>query len=79
MNAAALLGFLHKLKEVFIHYFNELEEESLRDNFVIAYELLDEVRLPQWLSIHTVASQDIGCHSPNPNRQWYFQVFVQQH
>lgn len=43
VNAAALLGFLHKLKEVFIHYFNELEEESLRDNFVIAYELLDEV------------------------------------
>lgn len=41
-NCAALLGFLHKLKEVFIHYFNELEEESLRDNFVIAYELLDE-------------------------------------
>ena len=33
----------HKLKEVFVHYFNELEEESLRDNFVIAYELLDEV------------------------------------
>ena len=45
VNAAALLGFLHKLKEVFIHYFNELEEESLRDNFVIAYELLDEVQL----------------------------------
>ena len=45
-NAAAMLGFLHKLKEVFIHYFNELEEESLRDNFVIAYELLDEVAIP---------------------------------
>ena len=43
INAAAFLGFLHKLKEVFVHYFNELEEESLRDNFVIAYELLDEV------------------------------------
>lgn len=45
VNAAAFIGFLHKLKEVFVHYFNELEEESLRDNFVIAYELLDEVRL----------------------------------
>lgn len=44
INAAAFLGFLHKLREVFVHYFNELEEESLRDNFVIAYELLDEVR-----------------------------------
>ena len=46
INAAAFLGFLHKLKEVFVHYFNELEEESLRDNFVIAYELLDEVNPP---------------------------------
>ena len=48
VNATSMLLFLHKLKEVFVHYFNELEEESLRDNFVIAYELLDEVllRLP---------------------------------
>ena len=44
INAASILLFLHKLREVFVHYFNELEEESLRDNFVIAYELLDEVR-----------------------------------
>lgn len=51
-NAAALLGFLHKLKEVFIHYFNELEEESLRDNFVIAYELLDEVYSPCFIQDH---------------------------
>ncbi|CAK0787979.1 AP-1 complex subunit mu-2 [Coccomyxa viridis] len=43
VNATSMLLFLHKLKEVFVHYFNELEEESLRDNFVIAYELLDEV------------------------------------
>jgi AP-1 complex subunit mu len=43
VNAASTLLFLHKLREVFVHYFNELEEESLRDNFVIAYELLDEV------------------------------------
>ena len=45
INAASILIFLHKLREVFVHYFNELEEESLRDNFVIAYELLDEVCL----------------------------------
>ena len=45
VNATSMLLFLHKLKEVFVHYFNELEEESLRDNFVIAYELLDEVLL----------------------------------
>eukprot|EP00891_Asterochloris_glomerata_P007409 jgi/Astpho2/7409/fgenesh1_pm.00114_%23_15_t len=42
-NVASMLLFLHKLREVFKHYFEELEEESLRDNFVIAYELLDEV------------------------------------
>jgi AP-1 complex subunit mu len=28
---------------VFKHYFEELEEESLRDNFVVVYELLDEM------------------------------------
>ncbi len=27
---------------MFSEYFNELEEESIRDNFVIIYELLDE-------------------------------------
>lgn len=42
-NAAAALLFLHKVVDIFRHYFAELEEESLRDNFVIAYELLDEV------------------------------------
>mmetsp|Transcript_41990 Transcript_41990/g.70065 ORF Transcript_41990/g.70065 Transcript_41990/m.70065 type:complete len:428 (-) Transcript_41990:193-1476(-) len=42
-NAMAILTFLHKLIQVFTHYFRELEEESLRDNFVICYELLDEV------------------------------------
>lgn len=31
------------LAQVFQDYFNELEEESIRDNFVIIYELLDEV------------------------------------
>jgi len=42
-NAMAVLTFLHRLIKVFTHYFRELEEESLRDNFVICYELLDEV------------------------------------
>jgi len=27
---------------VFKDYFGELEEESIRDNFVVVYELLDE-------------------------------------
>eukprot|EP00842_Homolaphlyctis_polyrhiza_P006373 jgi/Hompol1/6737/HPOL_001544-RA len=42
-NAATILLFLHKLCEVFAEYFKELEEESIRDNFVIIYELLDEM------------------------------------
>ncbi|CAL1390528.1 unnamed protein product [Linum trigynum] len=42
-NAASLLLFLHRTVQVFKHYFEELEEESLRDNFVVVYELLDEI------------------------------------
>lgn len=42
-NAASLLLFLHRVVDVFKHYFEELEEESLRDNFVVVYELLDEM------------------------------------
>ena len=29
--------------QVLIEYFKELEEESIRDNFVLIYELLDEI------------------------------------
>ncbi|KAM1295404.1 hypothetical protein ACFX2H_015216 [Malus domestica] len=42
-NAASLLLFLHRVIDVFKHYFEALEEESLRDNFVVVYELLDEI------------------------------------
>ena len=42
-NAAEILLFLHKVVEVFTEYFKVLEEESIRDNFVIIYELLDEM------------------------------------
>ncbi|KAL2903343.1 AP-1 complex subunit mu-2 [Bienertia sinuspersici] len=42
-NAASMLLFLHRVVDVFKHYFEELEEESLRDNFVVVYELLDEI------------------------------------
>jgi len=41
-NAALVISYLHKIVRVFTDYFNELEEESIRDNFVIIYELLDE-------------------------------------
>lgn len=42
-NVTMVFSFLHKLVQVFIEYFKELEEESIRDNFVLIYELLDEV------------------------------------
>ncbi|XP_044138754.1 AP-1 complex subunit mu-2 isoform X2 [Bufo gargarizans] len=42
-NAALVYSFLYRVVEVFTEYFKELEEESIRDNFVIVYELLDEV------------------------------------
>ncbi len=42
-NATMIFYFLHKLVKVFTDYFKELEEESIRDNFVVIYELLDEM------------------------------------
>lgn len=42
-NAMEILLFLHRLKDVLIEYFKELAEESIRDNFVVIYELLDEM------------------------------------
>lgn len=41
-NVALILTFLFRLAQVFKDYFGQLEEESIRDNFVIIYELLDE-------------------------------------
>eukprot|EP00056_Hartaetosiga_gracilis_P022550 m.31519 g.31519 ORF g.31519 m.31519 type:complete len:424 (+) comp9703_c0_seq1:136-1407(+) len=42
-NVSLVFVFLHRLVEIFIAYFKRLEEESIRDNFVVIYELLDEV------------------------------------
>ncbi|BFZ59947.1 AP-1 adaptor complex mu subunit Apm1 [Saitoella coloradoensis] len=42
-NATEILLFMHKLVQVLTEYFKTLEEESIRDNFVIIYELLDEM------------------------------------
>lgn len=42
-NLTMIFSFLHKIVEILIGYFNQLEEESIRDNFVLIYELLDEV------------------------------------
>ncbi|XP_078488157.1 AP-1 complex subunit mu-1 [Ciona intestinalis] len=42
-NVMMISSFMHKLCQIFAHYFKELEEESIKDNFVIVYELFDEV------------------------------------
>lgn len=42
-NALVVLNFLYRIVEVFEDYFNQLNEESIRDNFVIMYELFDEM------------------------------------
>jgi AP-1 complex subunit mu len=42
-NAIEIILFLHRLTQVLVEYFKELEEESIRDNFVIIYELRDEM------------------------------------
>merc|ERR1719201_2640283 len=42
-NTVVILLFLYRLVDVLKDYFRELEEESIRDNFVITYELMDEM------------------------------------
>ncbi|XP_065834851.1 AP-1 complex subunit mu-1-like [Oscarella lobularis] len=42
-NVTLIFVFLHRVVQVFREYFKELEEESIRDNFVVIYELLDEL------------------------------------
>ena len=41
-NVALILTFMNRLQTVFTDYFGQIEEESIRDNFVVIYELLDE-------------------------------------
>ena len=43
INIALVFAFLYKLKSILIDYFTSLEEETIRDNFVLIYELLDEI------------------------------------
>lgn len=42
-NISMLIVYLHRIVEVFNGYFDTVEEESVRDNFVMIYELLDEM------------------------------------
>eukprot|EP00727_Mastigamoeba_balamuthi_P007194 m51a1_g3095 Adaptor protein complex 1 (AP-1), mu subunit A (449) ;mRNA; f:100678-102560 len=43
INVSVTLLFLYRLVECLTHYFEEVCEESVRDNFVVIYELLDEM------------------------------------
>jgi AP-2 complex subunit mu-1 len=43
VNAALVFELLHKIIELFSSYFGDLTEESVKNNFVLIYELLDEV------------------------------------
>ena len=38
-----IFQFLYKLVDILIEYFGSLEDESIKDNFVLIYELLDEI------------------------------------
>lgn len=42
-NAVLIFAFLHKLVDIFKFYFKSISEDIIRDNFVVIYELLDEV------------------------------------
>jgi len=42
-NVVMMVSFLYRLCNVLTSYFGTLDEESIRDNFVLVYELLDEV------------------------------------
>ncbi|XP_065186220.1 AP-2 complex subunit mu-like [Sycon ciliatum] len=43
VNAACVFEFLHKTVAILESYFGKLTEESVKNNFVLIYELLDEV------------------------------------
>ena len=42
-NCIMMFTYLYKMSQVLLDYFKEIEEETIRDNFVIIYELLDEM------------------------------------
>jgi len=43
VNAALVFEFLHKMVQVLESYFGKISEESVKNNFVLIYELLDEI------------------------------------
>lgn len=43
VNAALVFEFLHKMVDVLESYFGTITEENIKNNFVLIYELLDEI------------------------------------
>lgn len=43
VNAAMVFEFLHKMCEVMAAYFGKISEENIKNNFVLIYEILDEI------------------------------------
>lgn len=58
-NISLVFSFLHKIIEIFVDYFGTVEEETIRDNFVLIYEILDEIcdhGYPQLTNIKSLKS-----------------------
>ena len=43
VNASMVFEFLLKVVEIFQNYFGKISEENVKNNFVLIYELLDEI------------------------------------
>ncbi|EGC33709.1 AP-2 medium chain [Dictyostelium purpureum] len=43
VNACMVFEVLHQLVDIFKSYFDTIDEDSIRNNFVLVYELLDEI------------------------------------
>lgn len=56
-NVSLILFFLYRLTTVFKEYFGELEEESIRDNFVVVYEV--RIPPPSLYAIFILATADL--------------------
>ena len=43
VNAAMVIEFLYKMCDIMAAYFGKISEENIKNNFVLIYELLDEI------------------------------------
>jgi len=43
VNAATVFEFLNRIVNVMQSYFTKISEENIKNNFVLIYELLDEI------------------------------------